>query len=97
VELDVAEWRAAPVEKAGDAVGNTAAGGWPGGEEGWRATALEHGGERGRWPVGRCGERHGGVVALEHATVCGRDGAMNGEELGFGEWRRWAHKQTMFS
>jgi hypothetical protein len=40
-ELDVMDWRAAPVEKATSAVENTAASGWPGGEEGWRAVALE--------------------------------------------------------
>jgi hypothetical protein len=45
-ELDSTERRAAPVEKAAGVVENDAAGGWPGGEEGWRAAALEHGGER---------------------------------------------------
>ena len=34
-EFDSAERRVALVEKAADAVENAAAGGWPGGEEGW--------------------------------------------------------------
>jgi hypothetical protein len=55
------------VEKAVDAVENDPAGGWPGGEEGWRVAALEHGGERGWRSVGRGGERRRDVVALEHA------------------------------
>jgi hypothetical protein len=74
VELDVTEWRAAPLEKAAlvekvaGAVESAGAGRWPGGEEGWRAAALEHRGERGR-AVRRGGERHGVVVALEHAMA----------------------------
>jgi hypothetical protein len=96
VELDAAEWRSAPMEKAVGAMENTVAGGWPDGEKGWWAAALERGGERGRRSVGRGGERHGGVVALEHAhggerrggvvtleptRLCRRDGgAVNGEE-----------------
>jgi hypothetical protein len=46
MELDIVEWRAAPVEKAVSTVENAVAGGWPGGEEGWQAAALECGGER---------------------------------------------------
>jgi hypothetical protein len=34
-ELDVAEWRVAPVEKAASAVESAAVGRWPGGEEVW--------------------------------------------------------------
>ena len=46
-ELDAVEWRLAPVEKAVSAVENVTASGWPSGEEGWWAVALERGGERG--------------------------------------------------
>ena len=56
---------------------NTAAGGWPSGEEGWLVAALEHG-----------GESRGGVVVLECMWLCGHDGGtVNGEE------RRRAHEQ----
>jgi hypothetical protein len=44
------------------------------------AAALECGGERGQVPIGHGGECRGGMVALEHATVCGCEGAVNGEE-----------------
>ena len=79
MELNAAEWHAAsvekgpPVEKVAE---NATAGRWPSGEERWRATALECGGARGRQPVGRGGERRGGMVALEHTL----SGAVNGEE-----------------
>ena len=91
------------MEKATGAVENATAGGWPGGEDGWRAAALEHGGKRGRQPVRRDGERRGSVDALEHTRsgeccggvvmlervrLCRWDGgAVNGEE------RRRAHEQ----
>jgi hypothetical protein len=45
VELDATEWRTALVDKVACVVENAATGGWPGGEEGWRAAALERGGE----------------------------------------------------
>ena len=54
-ELNAVEWRAASVEMAAGAVENVAAGGWPGGEEGWWVAALERGRERGRRLVGRGG------------------------------------------
>ena len=47
VELDITEWSAAPVEKATGAVESAATSIWSGGEEGWRAAALEHRGEKG--------------------------------------------------
>jgi hypothetical protein len=65
-ELDTTERRAAPVEKVTGAVENTMAGGWPGGEEGWRAEALERGAERGWRPAGRGRECLRTVVALVH-------------------------------
>ena len=73
-----AEWHATQVEKpflvekAADIVENAVTSGWPDGEEGWWAAALERG-----------GEPHGGMVALEHTAADG--GALNGEECGF--WR----------
>jgi hypothetical protein len=91
--------KAAPVEKAADAVENAMmADRSVERNEGWWAAALECGGERGRRPVGcggeRCdgvvalehmrdGERRGGVVALEHVQLGGRDGWC-------GEWRGMA-------
>jgi hypothetical protein len=58
-ELDTAEWRASPVEKAtpvekeAGTMENAAAGRCPGGDEGWREVALERGGDEGRQPI-RC-------------------------------------------
>jgi hypothetical protein len=49
------------------------------GEEGWWAATLERGGERGWRPVGRGGERCGGVVALEHTVAV--------QTWWCGEWR----------
>jgi hypothetical protein len=75
-ELDATEWRAALVEKKVDAAENATAGGWPGGEKGWRATTLERGGERGRRLVEHGGEHRGGMVALEHARGGGCRGGV---------------------
>jgi hypothetical protein len=93
VEFDASEWRIAPVQKVVDAVENAAAEGWPGGEEGWRATVLEHGGERTAagwtwWRVpcwcGRAGAHVRWRVsrAGAHARRCRRDsGAVNEEGM----------------
>jgi hypothetical protein len=71
----------APVEKAASAVENAAAGGWPDGEEGWRAAPLERGGERGWRLVERGGGCRNGVVGWSmHAAMRRDSGAMNGEE-----------------
>jgi hypothetical protein len=56
VELDAAEWRAAPVEKVASAVESAVMGRWPGGEEVWQVAAPVYGGETGRWLVRRVGE-----------------------------------------
>lgn len=78
-ELNAAEWYAAPVQKAPGAVENAAAGGWSGGEKGWRAAVLKCGGERGWWLVGHDGERRSGMVVLEHAAAM--------PMRRYGEWR----------
>jgi hypothetical protein len=65
-EHDTANWCATPVEKAAGAVENITLGGWLSGEEGWRAAALERGGEGGQRPVERGGGCCGDVVTLEH-------------------------------
>jgi hypothetical protein len=68
-ELDSTERHAAPMEKTTGAVENATAGGWPGGEEGWRAAVLEHSRERGRWPVGRGRGHCVDVVMLERVWL----------------------------
>jgi hypothetical protein len=60
-------------------VENVEAGRWPGGEEEWRAAALEHGGERGRRSVRRGEERRDGMVTLEHGAAV--------RTRRYGEWR----------
>ena len=84
VELDVAMWPVALVEKAADAVESAAAGGWPSGEEGWRwwywsAMETEDG--------GRSGAAVSVAVVLLRWSMpqqCGREGAVNGEEQTMG-------------
>jgi hypothetical protein len=74
-ELDVAEWRATPAEKAASVVANAAVCRLFGGEEGWR---------RWRWSAIER-EVDGGVVTLEHR----HGGAENGEERTMAHERTW--------